>query len=69
MKNRAFPAQNITQKPASIFLQNSLGELVRLSQVQKCFQSDPKPLQISFYEVSIKLNFMLINSLTQISQA
>jgi len=43
--NRAFPAQNITWKPASIFLHSSLGVLVRLSQARKYLQSDPKPFQ------------------------
>jgi len=48
MKNRTFPAQNITQKPASIIFHNSLGVLVRLSQAQKCLQSDPKPFKQVF---------------------
>ena len=48
IKSKAFPAQNITLTPASIFLQNSLGVLFRLSQAQKCLQRDPKPSQQVF---------------------
>ena len=48
MNSKAFPAQNITLTPASIFLQNSLGVLFRLSQAQKCLQRDPKPSQQVF---------------------
>ena len=40
-----FLAQNVTLKPASNFLHNSLAVLVRHSHAQKCLQSDPKAFQ------------------------
>jgi len=50
MKNKAFPAQNITQKPASIFIQNSLGVLVDLTKLKNVFRVTLN-LPTSFYEI------------------
>ena len=52
----AFLPKNITLKPASNFLHNSLAVLVTHSQAQKCLQSDPKPFQqpsMEFKKISI----------------
>ena len=45
MKNWVFPAKLITLKPASISIHDSLAASVRHNQVQKCFQTNPKPFQ------------------------
>ena len=41
----SFQPKNITQKPTSRFLFNSLAALIRHSQAQKCLQINPKPFQ------------------------
>ena len=54
----AFLSKNVTLKPASHFLHNSLAILVRHSQAQKCLQSDPKPFQ----QVSTEFKNFLFNT-------
>ena len=51
----SFLAKNITLKPASNFLHNSLAVLVRHSQAQKCLQSDPLT---SFYGI-LKISYLI----------
>ena len=56
-----FLSKNITLKPASNFLHNSLAALITHSQVKKCLLTDPKPFQ----QVSMK--FLKIPILTEFS--
>jgi len=54
-----FLPNNITQKPASRVLFDSLAVLVRHSQAQKCFQINPKPFQ------QVVMKFLKFSYLTE----
>ena len=60
-----FEPKNITQKPVSHFLFNSLAALVRHSQAQKCLKINPKPFkQAAMKEILLYLTESSTNWLT-----